>query len=313
MKVQRNFTWAVLAAAMFTAPAAFADSSSTVVVPTTTVPATSTASAASPAVSITKNMRAFYEMWLRGMNTQALSGNVSGGGTSLAITHTFGVGYRLGSKWAIGLTQGFTQTIDEKPASEKDPWVANDPYLMVSNTSLYKNEKYGFNLFGYVRYYLPFSRASSQNVAKAARTDAGLGSVRLYLNPTKTWLDGKLTLNLVTLLQYRLASRSDADRAAANKGSSAREDWYFLFDPILAYTLNSWAEVYLEYATGYLRHSTDGHFTKLNDASDGQYVSLGSNLLVGKKLLLNPYLSAGPVFRGVKNTDIGLIASYTFL
>ena len=332
MKVQRNLSlrgraaavslrgraaavcWRGFAAAlMLTAPYAFADSTSTVVVPTTTVPATSTASAGSPAVNIVKNMRAFYEMWLRGMNTQALSGNINGSGMSLAITHTFGVGYKLSDKWAIGVTQGFTQSIDDKPASEKDPWVANDPYLMVSNTSLYKNEKYGVNVFGYMRYYVPVSRASSQNVDKAARTDAGKGSVRLYFNPTKTWLDGKLTLNLITLFQYRIASRSDADRAAANGGSSARENWYFLFDPILAYTVNSWAELYLEYATGYLRHSTDGHMTKLNDTGDGQYLSVGWNFLVGKKLLLNPYLSAGPVFRGVKNTDIGLIASYTFL
>lgn len=312
MKVQRNLPWLIVIAAMFTAPCGFADTS-TVVVPTTTVPATSTVSANSPAVTITKNMRAFYEMWLRGMNTQALSGNVSGGGTALAINHTFGVGYRLGSKWAVGFTQGFTQSIDDKPTAEKDPWVANDPYLMVSNTSLYKNEKYGINVFGYMRYYLPFSRATNQNVVKAARTEAGAGSVRLYVNPSKTWLDGKLTLNLVTLAQYRLATRSDADRAAANSGSSAREDWFFIFDPLLEYTLVDWASIYLEYATGYIKHSTDGHFSKLNDASDGQYVSVGSNILVGKKLLLNPYLSAGPVFRGVKNTDIGLIASYTFL
>ncbi len=56
---------AVLSVFFWGSPLAFADGS-TVIVPTTTVPATSTASAGSPAVSIVKNVRAFYEMWLRG-------------------------------------------------------------------------------------------------------------------------------------------------------------------------------------------------------------------------------------------------------
>ncbi len=142
------------------------------------------------------------------MNTQALSGNKDGTGTALAINHTFGVGYRLSKKWSIGLTQSFTQSIDDVPSTEKDPFVANDPYLMVSNTSLWNSEKYGMNVFGYIRYYFPFSRATSQTVAKAGAKDAGMGSVRVYVNPTKTWLDGRLTLNLVTFAQFRLASRA---------------------------------------------------------------------------------------------------------
>ncbi|RYZ99952.1 MAG: hypothetical protein EOP11_18840 [Proteobacteria bacterium] len=331
MRVQVKFAFALLsfltiaflpATARADIPGPVVMPAGTVVIPTGPTPIGTTTGSVGPAVSITKNMRAFYEMWLRGMNTQSLSGNVGGTGTSLAINHTFGLGYRINPKWAIGFTQGFTQSIDDKPTAEKDPWIANDPYLALSNVSILKNEAYGLNLFGYVRYYLPISRATRQNADKAAAGEAGNGSLRLYLNPTKTWLDGKLTLNFVLLGQYRLAARSDGDRIAAStkeengqkvEGNPYRDDFYFIVNPLLAYTLSSTAEVYLEYATGLLNHSTSGALSKLNDPSNGQYVSVGTNLLVGKKLLLNPYLSAGPVFRGVKNTDIGLIASYTFL
>jgi hypothetical protein len=334
MTVQRNLAGAflVLAATMFLSPIASAEDipgpavapAGTVIIPTGPTPIGTTTNSVGPAVNITKNMRAFYEMWLRGMNTQALSGNTRGNGTSLAINHTFGVGYRINSKWAVGITQGFTQTIDDKPATEADPWIANDPYLALSNTSIWKNDAYGLNLFGYVRYYLPVSRANRRNVDRAAATEAGNGSIRLYFNPTKTWLDGRLTLNFVVFGQYRLAKRSNADRIEATTvrdaggtvttaGNPTRENFYVIIDPLLAYTLSPSAEIYIEYATGLLKHRTDGTLSKLNDPDDGQYVSVGTNLLVGKKLLLNPYLSAGPVFRGVKNTDIGLIASYTFL
>lgn len=288
-----------LAAALTTAPMAFAD---------TTTTATSSATSSAPA-PITKNMKAFYEMWLYGPNIQSLSGNVDGTGMNLNILHTFGVGYRLPDNWSVGLTQGFSQTIDEKARSEGDPWVANDPYVSLSNTSLWKDEKRGMNIYGYVRYYAPFSRATNQTADKAGVQDSGYGSVRFYLNPTKTWLDGKLTFNGVMLFQARLPKRSNAARMTAN-GQETREDFYLLFDPILAYTLSSKLEVYAEWTTGYLRHKTDGSFGRIKD---NQYTSVGFNILVGKRMLLNPYASAGPKFRGLKNTDLGLIANYTFL
>lgn len=286
---------------------AFADTT-TAAAPT---PSGTSTSEAAPTPFI-KNVRAFYEGYLSGPSAKSLSGNKDGSGTNLSILHTFGVGYRVGNGWSLGFTQGFSQTIDEKPSSEGDPWVANDPYVSVSNSSLWKNEKYGMNLYGYVRYYMPFSRATNRGADAAAVRDSGLGSVRFYLNPTKTWLDGKLTFNGVMLFQARLPKRSNADRLAAN-GSETREDFFFLFDPILAYTLNPKLEVYIEYATGYLRHTTDGKLSKLNNPSDGQYAATGLYILVGKKLLLNPFASVGPVFRGVKNADFGLIANYTFL
>jgi hypothetical protein len=260
-----------------------------------------------------QNARFMYEFWLRGMNSRALSGNTNGEGTNLSVLHTFAFGYQLNQKWSLGFTQAFSQSIDQKPATEKDPWVAENPYFAVVNNSLWKSGDETMNLYAYARYYFPFSRENARAVSQAKRLEAGRGSFRLYVNPTKSFLDGKLTLNLQTLVQIPFARRSGADRAAANGGDPSHEDFHFLFDPILTYTLNSNVEVYLEYATGSLHHYTNGQLSKLTDPDDGQYISEGMNILVGKKLLINPYFSQGPVFRGLKNTDIGILADYTFL
>jgi hypothetical protein len=87
-----------------------------------------------------------------------------------------------------------------------------------------------------------------------------------------------------------------------------------VLDPTINYQISPKLEVYLEYATGYLRHQTSGHFvTNPRTPSDGQYVSPGLNWSPTKRIALNPYLSWGPTFRGLKNTDIGLQAQYSFL
>lgn len=273
-----------------------------------------------------KNAKANYLAWLTGPNSRALSGNVAGEGTALTITHYPAVGYRLGSKWTMMITQPFTQSIDEKPSTEQDPFLANDPYITFSNSRILHSDKYGTNLFGYIRYYAPFSRATRDGYNAGSFRDRGNGVIRFYMNPSKTFMDGALTLNFVTLLNYSLPGNSAAERAAKSSrevakggtpnkytGTGVREDFYFVIDPSIAYALSDKVEVYLEYATGYIRHTTDGKLSKMNHPTDGQYISPGLNITVGKNVFLNPYVSFGPVFRGLKNMDIGLQAQYTFL
>jgi len=282
---------------------------------------TATASAAPAAQSSTsgfdlskirQNMRASYQMWLYGMNTRAMSGNVDGSGTNLNITHYTTLGYKVSRKWSVSVTQPFNQVIDEKPASEVDPLVALDPYITFSNASITKSERYGTNLSGYVRYYAPFSRSTNRAADRGARTDAGNGALRLLVTPSKTFMDGALTVAATTLVHFRLPGNSSAERAAKS-GSAIHENYYILLNPSVSYALSSKVEAYVEYASGYLRHSTDGKFSKFNDPVYGQYVSPGINWQASKRLALNPYMSVGPVFRGVKNTDIGLIGTYSFL
>lgn len=258
---------------------------------------------------VRKNVRASYQLWLRGPNVRDLSGGDRDNKTNILMTHYFSLGYKLPAPWSIGVNQPFTQTIDEKPQAAADSWIANDPYATLSNAEVWTNKKYGLNLFAYLRYYAPFSRATSQNVAKAAPVESGRGQLRFLINPSKAWLDGTLNLTLTTLLQYRLASNSSRVRAALNAGNSNRDDMLFVFDPILGYMFTKDIEGYFEYAT-LMNHNTNGHWTSYK-ATD--YISVGVNLQLTKKLNLNPYLDSSPRLNEFKFAGIGLNAVYSFL
>ncbi len=259
-----------------------------------------------------KNVTATYQAWLTGPTVYGIDGgDANGTGTNLNILHYGIVGYKLGSKWKVSATQVFSQTIDEVPSAIVDPFVGTDPYLTFSNSSILKNERYGFNLSGYIRYYAPFSHATKAKVRAASAKDNGGGQVRLYVNPSKTWLDGALSFTAQSLLQYRIASRSDQARILANR-SANREDMIFVFDPILAYAFNSKVEGYVEYAM-VMYHNTHKTSNSWGKWKDNDVVSLGANLQLTKQLLLNPYTETPPRMKEAKNTKLGLIAAYTFL
>lgn len=257
---------------------------------------------------VRSNIRAGYDMELGGPTIKSLSGNTAGAGTSISIDHYFGIGYKLPGNWAWGVKQSFTQSIDEVPTATKDPFVANDPYTTIVNSSVVKSEKYGMNLLAYLRYYAPFSRATSAETNKLGRKDAGNGRVRFLISPSKTWLDGDLTLSLTSFLQYRLASNSKAARQSRN-GSPHRDDLAFVFDPILSYSFTKEVSAYFEYAFD-MNHSTEGKWTKykLQD-----YVLLGGNFQATKKLLLNPYIASAPSRNEFQNASVGINAYYKFL
>lgn len=310
----QKLTYMTLALALLASPAAFADSAAS-------APA-GQSSSSNVLETLKKKVKLSYTAEILGATTKSLSGNSAGGGTNLIWNHYVGTGYRITKPLSINITQPFRQNIDEKPASVADPLVVNDPYLTLTHASLAGSEKYGTSLSGYVRYYMPLSRSTNRNAkvddnarvaAAGAPNDQGRGAVRVLLTPSKTFMDGALTLAGTTLVQYRIAKRSSAERAAL-VGDPMRNDYYFLFNPSVAYQVSSKVEAYVEYATGALTHNTgDGNWTKMNDPDYGQYVSPGVNWQASKRLLVNPYFSMGPVFRGLKNVDIGLIAAYTFL
>jgi hypothetical protein len=270
---------------------------------------------------IQKNGIAAYLAWLTGPNTQALSGNKDGTGTNLSLSHYGWIGWKFNDKVNITLSEVAQQTIDDVPAHKANPFVYSDPYITLTNSKLMHSDYYGTNLMAYIRYYVPASRTDHDNNNAGRFTDLGYGGIRLFVNPTKSWFDGKLTFNGQALTNIRFASLSREERARrslANDGSNPngdREDFYVLLDPVLDYQWTPKVDVYLEYATGYLRHHTNGHFvTNPRSLGDGQWFSPGLNWTPTKKILLNPYLSWGPrPAGGVKNTDIGVQFQYTFL
>lgn len=284
--------------------------------------ANSTATASAPSVGgsatqsstsellrkIRSKTRANYVFEMYGMNTEALSGNVAGGGTNLTINHYFGLGYKIGSKWSVMATQPFKQVIDEKPSSVVDPFSASDPYLTFSNSSILKSAPNNFNLSGYIRWYAPTSRLSQQRVDAASRVETGYGLLRAALTPSFSWMDGALSFNFYNFFYYRLAKNSSQERFLKT-GNPNRDDFYYIMDPILSYTLNKTFSVYLEYGA-VLRHNTEGKWTNLKKE---HYVATGLYINATPKLFLMPYISARPEARGFRSMDMGLIASYTLL
>jgi hypothetical protein len=200
------------------------------------------------------------------------------------------------------------------------------------------------NLDAYLRFYLPISRFTHDetNVGYLppdllAPNDNGRGEIRLYLNPTKTFLDGKLTLSGAMLANLKLARLSPGERTARQQAqldhlsatdlvirqqaglsgsyvpSGTRENLYVFLDPVVTYSVSPTLDAYVEYASGFLHHSTDGHWTSTNNASEGRYFSPGVNWAAAKGLSVNPYISWGPVFEGLSKADLGVQVNYTFL
>ncbi len=272
--------------------------------------------------------KANYLAWLTGPRTEALSGNRKGGGTSLTLAHYFTVGAKLGQGFSLTATQPVSQYIDEEPESVKKQLQPGDPYLTLSHGKILHSDRYAMNLDGYIRYYIPVSRNTSDGLNSGMARDGGRGVTRVLLNPSKSFLDGKLTFNGLFFANFRFASNSPGERLRRqtlefNKGaqkdapSSVREDMYFVWDPSVVYSVSSKLDIYVEYATGYLRHTTNGKWSSINHPDDGQYVSPGVYWNPTKKIYLNPYLSyqlsAAPIDRGLTKMDIGIQAQYTFL
>jgi hypothetical protein len=285
---------------------------------TASAPSTSTSSSGDTLAKIRKNLRGNYQLWFRGPRTTTLSGNTSGDGMSLLATHYLGLGYKVGSKWTVSATQSFTQNIDEisslsdDPVNGVDPFVANNPYLTVSNARIWASDRYGSSLSGYLRYYAPFSRSAQRGADAASPNDAGNGSIRLLMTPSKSWRDGALTFSSAFFLEYKLAARTSNERRIAN-GNPYRNDMVFLITPTISYAFSSAFEGYLEYGFD-LTHSTKGNvFTKWGTYKDTDYLSPGANITVTKRLSLNPFLEFSPRIKDAKDMAIHLVALYSFL
>jgi hypothetical protein len=285
---------------------------------------------------------ASYLLWAQQMHTEALSGNRDGTGTNLLFEHFFTVGAKLSKKVSLKGTVYFDQNIDEDDTTRQ--WEPGDVYLTLSDNSLVHSDVYGFNLDGYVRLYAPTSPRTINGINAGGTSDMGHGKMRLLLNPVKTWFDGKLSFSGLAYMNFyfnRMSpqERFDAGTREAAKGgkatpTSTRQDMYLVLDPSLTYSVSSKVDVYIEWASGVLRHFTSGvtgtgpvdsRWTSINNPSDGMYLSPGVNWNPTKKLSLNPYLSyqlsavhdtdVNSVKRRVSlfHADIGLQVSYAFL
>ncbi len=277
---------------------------------TASVPANSSTSSSSDLLqTMRKKTRATYLLEVLGARTKTLSGN-TGDGTNITLNHYLGLSYKIGSKWGVGVTQSAGQIINENP--NDDPLVFKDPYVTFSNSNIWSSQRYGTSLTGYIRYYAPISRNTQRAVDAASRNEAGKGSIRMVLTPSKSFMDGNLTISASTLLQYRMSSRTNAQRIAAN-GDPFRNDMIFLMTPTVEYSFTPKISGYLEYGFD-MTHSTRGSlFTKWGTYKTNDYVSPGANIQVTKRLFLNPYLDFPPALRDTKDMGISLTAIYSLM
>jgi len=295
---------------------------------------TNASTASSDQSWIQKHGKASYLIWMTGMHTEALSGNRDGTGTALEFDHYVALGADIGKGYSLKVTNWAAQSIDEDDSTRQ--FEPGDPYMTLSQGKILHSDRYAANLEGYLRYYFPFSRSTVDNLNKGTTKDYGHGMLRLYLNPSKSWFDGKLTFNLGLITNFRFNSMTPQERfnrataqsikdGGKTTPQSFREDMYFILDPILDYSVNPKVDVYLEWASGYLRHTTNGHWTSITPDSagaakaDGMYISPGVYWSPTKKVYVNPYLSYQLSNRlydkklNLFHADVGLQLQYTFM
>lgn len=312
---------------------------------TAAAPAQSTSSSGSFLDSLKTNGRSSYMMWMTGMNSQAMDGNKDGTGTQLNIQHYFTNGYKLPNNYSVSVGLVFNQAINNTPSESEDKFYLTDPYITFSQSKLYDNEAKGINVSGLIRYYLPTSVQTRNGINDFSAKEQGRGRLMIQVQPSKTFFDGKLTTSVMGRGVYRIAKHNTNERflnqqqkdpstgaylldSAGNtlKNSATgyngnHEDFYIVAVPAIAYAVNSKLEVELSWATGLIRHRTEANpakgqskWTNLAEKSSdyGQWASVGLNYSPTKKLSVSPYASWGPIYE-LKNTDIGFIASYSFM
>jgi len=281
---------------------------------------------------VQKYGKASYLLEIIGPRTESLSGNEDGSGTELYFNHYGAIGATLGNGFAIKLTNLVTHKVDEEPESKTSKaFKIADPYLTFSKSKILHSEVRALNLDGYIRYYIPASRDTHDAVNKGAVSENGRGRMRILANPSIGFLDGALTLSGATFVNLYFNSLTPQERfdratielARTGKGNlgqtsvvSYRKDMYFVFNPILAYTVSPKVDVYLEWGCLW-NHTTNGKWTSIEDDSDGQYLSVGTYWSPTKKISVNPYLvyqtSAPPSQRGLTKMSLSATAQYSFL
>lgn len=253
---------------------------------------------------IAKKGKASYYLEYRGTKVNALDGT-AGDGTDLTMNHYAILGWKLSSKWSVSLTQPLVQKIrpefDAKGKEQKNLYLA-DTSITFTNSKIASSSKYGTNLSAYMRYYAPTSNTSVNS--KGTVDDQRNGAIRSIIIPSKTFMDGALTLSGAIDLRYRLAN--EVNETTGHNNIRA------MFDPVLEYAINDKISTYLEYYTGYLTHNTKtGTWGKVRDE---QGISPGVNWTPTKKILVNPFVSwDGRDIMRANRTQIGLNAQYTFL
>lgn len=253
------------------------------------------AAPAAPAPEVFKpGLKLGYDSIFDGGTLNELDGEAAADepGSNLNWHHLPRIGWKFTKNFSLNLQQDITQFLgpQEKAAADRKEWlVFNDPYVTAAWGSVFSTDK--LSIPAYIRYYVPFSRASASSLGNAKGRDQTNGKFRFQFvpiyNPTPA-----IELSMLNRLIYLVPGVSQDYRNIAGLGD--RQDFALLFVPQVAYNLTPTFQPYLAYATGYLYHTRrTNHMSKLNHPSDGQYVELGFNYSVTPKWTVNPMIDIG--------------------
>ena len=264
------------------------------------------ASTSSTQSTILKNSIASYTMWVTGPTTGALDGK-EGVGSKVALDQFAKVGYRVSSKWTVSFTQPWTNTIREAAGKDRNLMWQN-PYLTASNSNITQSTRYGTKLSGYLRYYMPLSHSSADNVGK--RVDTKNGVLRAVLDPTKTFADGAVTVS-GAIYAHRLFAGEKPGEA-----TSEQRDWRFYLYPRVTYQATDTFQPYVAYFND-LEHvrldKTRAGGGRWQSFNDKHLAELGFDWQPIAGLNLNPYLEYPLSISPSPNMTVNLIAEYAFL
>lgn len=303
-------------------------------------PAAATSTSSGLTKTLKDHLGISYLAWLYGPTLESASGwnPTDRSTTNLYLEHYFGTSWKLNDKMKLRFTVLAQQFIDEVPDQTKPSFQFADPYFTLTRAGIYKNEALAFNIDGYIRYYVPISRTAvnAKNNgfyrAEFPSRDYKYGAFRFLVAPNKDFFDGKISFSPTFFFNVpipgstseRVANQTNYvnsnPKADASAITTDREDFYFVFDPVLSYNFTDKFSLYIEYTPGYLRHATNGRWTSSNNLSEGEYASFGANWSPTPKIAVNPYFtwgewgSEGPtIFRGLSKTQFAVSASYVFL
>ena len=278
--------------------------------PAATATASSTSTSTSFKERYLKNVSASHSLELWNSSTKAPSGNLDGKGNNLMVAHYTQVAYKLPNNFGISLTNLIFQTFNRDRNDDKLNF--SDPYFTFSNSKIINNGDKGFNLYGYLRYYVPISGATKAATLAGSPKDTGNGRFRLLLAPSQTLFGGKMEASLSTSIYYRLAQNSTHDRVLKT-GSGLQNDYYVYYAPNLAWNVNDKTQLYVEYFSGYISHYNNGKMPRdRKNAATGEYIGLGANLTPSKMVTVTPSLAWGPKFL-LDNASIGLFTTIKLL
>jgi len=251
--------------------------------------------------SIFEKMHASYSGLLEGPRMDHLDGNLDGKGTFLQIKNYVNADYEVAPNWRVELNTEFRQYF--RPEDPKRPGRPNfemrDPSLGLARRNIV--DRGNFTLSGRTRFFLPVSDNTRGRVGKAF--DTGNGSVYFQAVPSWRWLDGKLSLTCPVETYINLPKRRIANS----------EEYSIKAKTQVAYQVaHKWA-ARVEYSTGDVRHTHDGHWSKLRDREMGHKVVAGAAYAPVKEMVLNPALTWGRDRWRLKEPEVSLFASYNFL